>query len=59
MFCSNAITLMTSDNPLIVKAAGVAGRIPTDAIIAAAGADLIASLDSDILKQCKVAFLID
>ena len=47
------------DNPLIVKAAGVAGRIPTDAIIAAAGADLIASLDSDILKQCKVAFLID
>ena len=47
------------DNPLIVKATGVAGRIPTDAIIAAAGADLIASLDSDILKQCKVAFLID
>lgn len=47
------------DNPLIVKAVGVSGSIPTDAVVNNSGADLITSLDSSILNECKVAFLID
>ena len=47
------------DNPLVIKAQGTTGMTPSDAVVDGDGAELISSLNQKILKECKVAFLID
>ncbi|MBT5224855.1 MAG: hypothetical protein HN815_07130 [Candidatus Marinimicrobia bacterium] len=47
------------ENPLVVKAKGTTGATPSDALVSSKDADLISSLETNLLKECKVAFLID
>jgi len=52
-------TIRVGDNPLVVKAKGTTGATPSDALVSSKEADLISSLDESLLKECRVAFLID
>ena len=51
--------IRVGENPLVVKAKGGTGSIPSDALVGNDEASLISSLPENLLKECRVAFLID